>query len=158
MIHSIARQSRNICLFAMFAAVIGLGALHANDAEARGFSGGGSRSSSFSSSRSSSSYRSTPSVSRPKVVQNVTVNRTTVVHQSAPSAMGGGSGGFLSTVAGSFAGTSLANWWNNSSNEEKAKEEEQKQRDEAAALERLKLDLLIQQQSGKPIEGMIAPK
>lgn len=53
---------------------------------------------------------------------------------------------------------SLANWWNTSSNEEKAKEEEQKQRDEAAALERLKLDLLIQQQSGKPIEGMIAPK
>ncbi len=159
MIHAIARQSKNICLFALFATVIALGAIHANDAEARGFSG--SRSSSSSSSRSYSAPRTSSYKPAPRVVQNVTVNRTTVVHQSAPAAMGGGSGGFMSTVAGSFAGTSLANWWNNSSNEEKAEkqrlEDEQKQRDEAAALERLKLDLLIQQQSGKPIEGMLPP-
>ena len=45
-----------------------------------------------------------------KVVQNMTINRTTVV-QSSPAVSGvSGGGGFFSGIISSFAGASLANW------------------------------------------------
>lgn len=64
-----------------------------------------SRSSSFSSSRSTfgSGIRSTP---RP-VINKTVVNRTTVVHAPQTSPAGGG---FLSSMAGSFAGAGVAHW------------------------------------------------
>ncbi|WGH28266.1 hypothetical protein 10P302A_gene0006 [Pseudomonas phage 10P302A] len=120
MIHAITRQATKITI----ALGLSMGVLMASipAAEARGgFSGGRSGGSSFSS-RSSSSYRSAPS-STPKVVKtqnvrNVTVNRTTVVHQSVNSAPSASSG-IMSSMIGSFAGTSLANWWFNSDDDKK---------------------------------------
>lgn len=60
---------------------------------------------SFSSSRVTAPRPATPP--RPVIVQRNTtvVQRNTVVQQAAPAG-----GGFLSTVAGSFAGAGLAHW------------------------------------------------
>lgn len=69
--------------------------------------------SSFSASRPSSfhstpSYRPAPAPA-PRVIQNVTVNRTTVVHQ-APASSGSSGGGMMSGIVGSVIGTGIGHW------------------------------------------------